>query len=131
MDDKPRVLVVDDEKDFIELFVNRFRKRNLDVSGVDSGYAALDFLAQSPVDVIVLDVRMPGIDCIETLKEIKKRHPAVEVIMLTGHGSVESGLQGMSYGAYDYIMKPFAIDDLLERINKAFERKQLSEKRGG
>lgn len=128
--DRARVLVVDDEKDFIELFVNRFRKRNLDVWGVESGLAALDFLAQNPIDVVVLDVRMPGMDGIETLREIKKRHPFTEVIMLTGHGSVESGLQGMSYGAYDYIMKPFAIDDLLERINKAFERKLLNEKRG-
>jgi Response regulator containing CheY-like receiver, AAA-type ATPase, and DNA-binding domains len=79
--------------------------------------------------VVVLDLKMPGMDGIETLKEIKKRHPLVEVIMLTGHGSVEAGLQGMGHGAYDFIMKPFNIEDLLVRINKARERKALNEKR--
>ncbi len=123
---KTRVLVVDDERDFLDLFVNRFRKRNLDVWSVESGIEALEFLAQKEVDVVVLDVKMPGMDGLETLKEIKKRHRHIEVIMLTGHGSVESGLKGMENGAYDYIMKPFQIDDLLVRINKARERRTLN-----
>ena len=71
---------------------------------------------------------MPGMDGIETLKEIKKHYPSVEVIMLTGHGSVESGIQGMSYGAYDYVMKPFNFDALLNKIQKAYERKTLKQK---
>ena len=116
-----RVLVVDDEPDFIRLFVKRFSKRNLDVHGVESGAAALEFLETNTVDVVVLDVRMPGMDGLEVLKEVRKRHPETEVIMLTGHGSPESGLKGMSLGAYDYVMKPFKIDDLLERIRRAWD----------
>lgn len=126
---EPRVLVVDDETDFLELFVKRFGKRDIQVAAVDSGFAALDHLKANPVDVIVLDVKMPKMDGIETLKEIKKRYPSVEVIMLTGHGSVESGVQGMSHGAYDYVLKPFKIDELLFKIRKAFERKRLMEGR--
>ncbi|WP_461208643.1 sigma-54-dependent transcriptional regulator [Desulfocurvus sp. DL9XJH121] len=121
MSDTVRVLVVDDEPDFIRLFVKRFSKRNLDVAGVGSGPEALNHLAAHEVDVVVLDVRMPGMDGLETLKEIRTRHPQVEVIMLTGHGSAESGLKGISLGAYDYVMKPFKIDDLLERIRRAWD----------
>lgn len=116
-----RVLAVDDEQDFIHLFVKRFSKRNLDVHGVHSGEEALEYLDAHETDVVVLDVRMPGMDGLETLKEIRKRHPQVEVIMLTGHGSAESGLKGISLGAYDYVMKPFKIDDLLERIRRAWD----------
>lgn len=122
---KPDILVVDDEVDFLDLFVKRFQKRGLSVSSADSGFAALQFMGENPVDVVILDVKMPRMDGIETLKEIKKRYPLVEVIMLTGHGSVESGLQGMSYGAYDYVMKPFVLDDLVYKINKAYERRVL------
>jgi DNA-binding NtrC family response regulator len=127
--EKARVLVVDDEKEFVDLFVNRFNKRNVLALGAGSGQEALKTLQEEPVDVVVLDLKMPGMDGIETLKEIKKRHPLVEVIMLTGHGCVEAGLQGMGHGAYDFIMKPFNIEDLLVRINKARERKALNEKR--
>lgn len=119
--DPIKVLVVDDEPDFIQLFVKRFGKRNLDVASAPGGMQALAHLRNHPVDVVVLDVKMPGIDGLETLREIKKRHPMIEVIMLTGHGSAESGLRGMSLGAYDYVMKPFRIDDLLERIRKAWD----------
>ncbi len=121
-----RVLIVDDETDFLELFTKRMARRNLDVHGVSSGRAALDYLAGNDVDVVVLDVKMPGMDGIETLREIKKHHSELEVIMLTGHGSVDSGLKGMSLGAYDYVMKPFTIDDLLERIQKARERVDIN-----
>ena len=93
--------------------------RNLDVDGVNSGQEALDFLASNEVEVVVLDVKMPGMDGIETLKEIKKRHPRVEVIMLTGHGSVKSGIEGMCLGAYDYVLKPFNIEELLTKIRGA------------
>lgn len=130
MEPRIKLLVVDDEEDFVELFVNRFRKRGLEVHGVHGGKEALEFLKTGgSVDVVILDVKMPGMDGMETLREIKKHHPGLEVIMLTGHGSVESGIQGMSHGAYDYVMKPFKIDDILSRIRKAYERKRL--KNGG
>ncbi|WP_028587927.1 sigma-54-dependent transcriptional regulator [Desulfocurvus vexinensis] len=119
--DPIKVLVVDDEPDFIQLFVKRFSKRNLDVASAPSGREALEHLRANRADVVVLDVKMPGMDGLEVLREIKRRHPMIEVIMLTGHGSAESGLRGMSLGAYDYVMKPFHIDDLLERIRKAWD----------
>ena len=119
------VLVVDDEQDFLKLIKRRLTRRNLDVDTASTGQEALDFLRDTPVDVVILDVRMPGLDGIETLKEIRKRHRGTAVIMLTGHGSMQSGIEGISHGAYDYILKPFSIDDLLERIRAACEHAQL------
>lgn len=126
-----KVLVVDDEPDFVELFVKRFSKRGFSVRGAGGGAEALALLAREPSDVVVLDVKMPGMDGLETLKEIKKRHPSVQVILLTGHGSVRSGIEGMSFGAYDYVLKPFSLDDLLERIRSAYERRDLLGGSGG
>jgi two-component system OmpR family response regulator len=120
-----RVLVVDDELDFLETIVKLLNKRNLEVMGAESGEKALELLENEPFDVVVLDIRMPGMDGIETLREIKKRKPSTEVIMLTGHGSIESGLQGLQLGAYDYVMKPAELEDLVERIRKAFERRLI------
>lgn len=122
-----RVLVVDDEPDFLETIVKRLKRRNIDVTGVDSGKAALELLESEQFDVVILDVRMPGMDGIETLKEMKVKRPLMEVIMLTGHASVESGMQGMRLGAFDYVMKPASIDELLEKIRQAHERKMLAE----
>ena len=125
MSEAINVLVVDDEPYFLELFRNRFSRRGVNVLEAGNGNDALDILDHESVDVVVLDVLMPGMDGIETLKEIKKHHPFMEVIMLTGHGSVDMGLKGMRHGAYDYVMKPFKIDDLLARIQRANERRKL------
>ncbi|WFS61777.1 response regulator [Pseudodesulfovibrio thermohalotolerans] len=120
-----RVLVVDDEPDFLKLIQRRLTKRNVHVDTVTNGEAALAFLKDNPVDVIILDVRMPGLSGIDTLKEIRKRFRDTEVIMLTGHGSLQSGIEGISLGAYDYILKPFSIDNLLGRIRAAHEHAKL------
>jgi DNA-binding NtrC family response regulator len=99
----------------------------MNVFGAESGQKALDIMNKLIFDVVVLDVKMPGMDGIETLREIKKKNPLVEVILLTGHASMESGVEGMNLGAFDYIMKPVNIDDLLEMIRRAFERKVVQE----
>jgi len=125
--DRVRVLVVDDEADFLKLIKRRLDRRNVEVSVAPGGREALDHLARHPADVVVLDVRMPGMSGIDTLKEIRKRFRETEVIMLTGHGSVQSGIEGISHGAYDYMLKPFNIDDLLERIRAASERARLKQ----
>ncbi len=125
--DKFRVLVVDDEQDFLETIIKRLQARNINVMGAESGQQALDLMAQQDFDVVILDVKMPGMDGIETLREMKKRKPLVEVIMLTGHASVESGIQGMQLGAFDYVMKPVALDELLEKMRQAYERKLIQE----
>jgi DNA-binding NtrC family response regulator len=125
--DKFRVLVVDDEQDFLETIIKRLQARNINVKGAESGTKALELMAQQDFDVVILDVKMPGMDGIETLREMKKRKPLVEVIMLTGHASVESGIQGMQLGAFDYVMKPVALDELLEKMRQAYERKLIQE----
>ena len=121
------VLFVDDEPDFLQTLLKRMRKRSVNASGVGSGEEALVHLAQSPVDVVVLDVRMPGMGGIETLREIKKRTPLTEVVMLTGHASLEVAREGMENGAFDYLMKPVDIDDLLYKIQDAFHKKTIQE----
>ena len=121
------VLLVDDEVEFLETLVKRMKKRNVNVFGVKSGEEALKFLEQNPLDVVVLDVRMPGMDGIETLREIKKRHPLVEVIMLTGHANMEVAVQGMELGAFDYLMKPMDIDELLYKVQDAQKKKSIQE----
>jgi DNA-binding NtrC family response regulator len=123
------VLFVDDEVDFLETLMKRMRKRLVSVSGVKSGQEALDFLALNKVDVVVLDVRMPGMDGIEALRAIKQRYPLVEVIMLTGHASLEVAKEGMELGAFDYLMKPVNIDELLYKLQDADQKKSIQEKK--
>lgn len=119
-----KILVVDDELDFLETIVKRLEKRNLEVVGVTSGEEAVDALAQSQFDVILLDIKMPGgMDGIETLREIKRIQPLAEVILLTGHASVETSIEGMKLGAFDYLLKPVKFDDLLHKMAAAFKRK--------
>ena len=105
-----RVLLVDDEKDFVDTLLKRLEKRKLAVRAATSGRAAIALLRESPADVIVLDMKMPDMDGIETLKEIKKLDPGLEVIILTGHANVEVAVEGLELGAFDYLMKPVEID---------------------
>ena len=121
------VMLVDDEVEFLDTLVKRMKKRNVNVTGVKSGEEALEFLALNPVDVAVLDVKMPGMDGIETLRQIKKVYPLVEVVMLTGHANVEVAVEGMEIGAFDYLMKPMDIDELLYKVQDAYKKKTIQE----
>ena len=118
-----KVLFVDDEIDFLETLMKRMKKRGVSVAGVGSGEQALDYLSEQPVDVIVLDVRMPGIGGINTLREIKKIDPLMEVIMLTGHASIEAAIEGMQLGAFDYLLKPAHFGELTAKLESARKRK--------
>ena len=122
-----RVLVVDDELDFLETIVKRLEVRNIKATGVDSGPRALDLLDKEDFDVVILDVKMPGMDGVETLVEMKKKKPQLPVVMLTGHATVASGIQGMKQGAFAYVMKPVELDELLDKLQKAFDRKPVQE----
>jgi DNA-binding NtrC family response regulator len=122
------ILLLDDESDFVETMVKRFGIRKMPIDSAKSGQEALAALAAKDYDVIILDVRMPGMDGLEVLKLIRERSPLTEVIMLTGHASLEAGMQGMNLGAYDYVLKPADFDDLLDKVRKAFERKELNAK---
>lgn len=124
--EQARILVVDDERDYNETIVKRLRRRGFEAETALSGPEALELLGRKSFDVALLDIMMPGMDGIEVLRELKKRTPEVEVILLTGHASVESGVLGMSIGANSYLLKPVDFDELLAAIGQAYERKRLS-----
>ena len=125
---KPLVLLVDDEVPFVETMTKRLKKRDLAVNAAYSGQEALDILDKNRnTDVVILDVKMPGMDGIETLEKIKKSYPLTEVVMLTGHATVESAIEGMKKGAYDYLMKPCDIDQLMQKVEEATQKKQVHE----
>ncbi len=124
------VLLVDDEQPFVETMSKRLRKRNIDVCSAHSGVDALGRLETDPqVEVVVLDVKMPGMDGIETLQAIRRRFPLIEVVMLTGHATVESAIDGMKLGAFDYLMKPCDMDHLLTKVTEAAARKRKQEEK--
>ncbi len=126
---KIRVLIVDDEEDFTNTVAERLRVRDYDVTTSYSGDDCLEKVKKYNYDVIVLDVLMPGTDGIETLREIKSMKPLSEVIMLTGHATVETAIEGMKLGAFDFLLKPCKTDDLKAKIIKAYERKSDHEER--
>lgn len=119
------VLVVDDELDFLEMTVKRLNKRGLHAEGASSGEEALEKIHDGDFDVVLLDVKMEGMDGIETLRRIKNMKPLIEVVMLTGHASVESGIDGMKLGAFDYLMKPIELDPLIDKLKDAYEKKAI------
>jgi DNA-binding NtrC family response regulator len=125
-----KVLLVDDEAPFVETLAKRLSKRDLTILTAFSGAEALQKLdGEAGIDVVVLDVKMPGMDGIETLKAIKNIHPLVEVIMLTGHATVESAIEGMRWGALDYLMKPCDIEVLMVKVQEAKSKKNKQEEK--
>jgi len=124
-----KVMIVDDEIEFVEMLAARLEAREFAVATAGSGSEALAKLRDQGVDVVILDVVMPGQDGVETLGEIKKINPLTEVIMLTGHATVETAIEGMKRGAFDYLMKPTETEDLVAKIKKARERKAEQEDR--
>jgi len=126
VNNKIRVLLVDDEKQFVTNMARILKVRGFDVTTAFDGYQAVDAIKYGGgFDVVVLDVKMPGLDGVATLGEIKKWAPDTEVIMLTGHATLESGTQAMRKGAYDYLMKPCDIEDLVEKIKEAHEAEEI------
>jgi len=118
------ILLVDDEKDFVEMLSLRLQENGEDVLAAYNGQECLETLGKKTIDVIILDVKMPGMDGIETLKKIKKLHPLVEVIMLTGHGTIQAAVEGMKLGAFDFLLKPADFKELTEKLNRARERRK-------
>ena len=118
-----RVLIVDDEKELVSALTERLILRGFDAEGVTSGTEALAFLDERGCDVVLLDVKMPGLGGLEVIRRIKSLQPNLEVILLTGHGSVRSVEEGMALGAYDYLMKPVKIAELVPILTAAGSRK--------
>jgi DNA-binding NtrC family response regulator len=126
---KPRILLVDDEERFRANLEKMLAAQGLPVSARGSGAEALEELRLQPYDVIVLDIRMPGMDGLAALKEIKRLAPEVEVIILSGHASLDAALEINRLGGYDYLMKPCPLEELLLKIEAAYEKKVEREKR--
>jgi len=118
------ILLVDDEADFLEMLRLRLEERGEKVESASSGAECLEILDRMEIDVIILDVKMPGMDGIETLQAVKKAQPIVEVIMLTGHGTIETAVEGMKLGAFDFLLKPADFDVLTEKLERASQRKR-------
>ena len=124
------VLLVDDEVSFVETFSERLELRNFEISKAFSGEEALRILEENQnVEVVILDVKMPGMDGIETLTAIKRKNPLVEVMMLSGHADVESAIEGMKQGAYDYLMKPVDMDQIITKVTAAAAKKRQHEEK--
>ena len=124
------VLLVDDESEFVETFSERLTMRNLSILEAFSGEEALQVLAKhQDIEVVILDVKMPGMNGVETLAEIKKTYPLVEVIMLSGHADVESAIDGMKQGAFDYLMKPCDMDQIIAKVTEAAAKKRQHEEK--
>jgi len=124
------ILLVDDEVAFVESLTKRLRLRQFVVHQANDAETAMTRLADNPnIDVVVLDVRMPGTDGLTAIKDIKRKHPMVEVILLSGHANLEASVGGMALGAFDYLLKPVRLDELVYKIEDAHRRKSLQEEK--
>lgn len=116
-----KVLLVDDEEDFVTALAERLQLRGIEAQIATDGETALALIETSPPQVVVLDVMMPGLGGADVLKRIKVRHPQIPVILLTGHGSIREGTDGLRQGAYDYLVKPIDIEELISKMQDAFK----------
>ena len=129
--EKASILLVDDETAFLDAMKRRLSRRGFRVETAESGMDALEFLddRHDSIEVVILDVKMPGIDGIETLREIKRKYPMVEVVMLTGHATVGSAIEGMKLGAFDYLMKPADIEGFSNTVMEAAAKRRQQEQK--
>jgi DNA-binding NtrC family response regulator len=124
------VLLVDDEVSFVETFSERLELRDFEISKAFSGEEALQVLDENRnIEIVILDVKMPGMDGIETLTVIKRKYPLVEVMMLSGHADVTSAIDGMKQGAFDYLMKPVDMDQIISKVTEAVAKKRQHEEK--
>ena len=114
-----KILLVDDEQEFVSTLAERLELRGMYVKVATDGEMALGIIETDPPQVVVLDVMMPGLSGMEVLERIKAIDPKIQVILLTGHGATKDGIKGMQLGAFDYLIKPVDIDELIEKLNKA------------
>jgi two-component system OmpR family response regulator len=120
-----KVLIVDDEEDFVSALAKRLRSHGWDAATAGNGKEALEKVAAEDFTAIILDLKMPGLDGIETLKRLKNINPDLQIILLTGHGSIRDGVDAMKHGALDFLEKPADFKDLLEKIGAAKAQRML------
>ncbi len=124
-----QLLLVDDEERFLNTTKILLEKRGIVTFTAANGLDGLKVMGEHRIDVVILDVKMPGVDGVEVLRKAKRKHPLVEVIMLTGHASVESAIEGLKLGAFDYLLKPCNISDLIAKVNEAYDKKHAMEEK--
>jgi len=117
--DALRILIVDDEDELVTTLVERLRMRGIEASGVNSGEEALELLESKLFDVLLVDVKMPGLGGLQLVCEVKSRRPNQQVVLLSGHGSIEDAEKGKELGVFDYVLKPVAIEKLVELLRHA------------
>ncbi len=117
-----KILLIDDEEEFAATLAQRLEYRGYKAKTAPDGQTGIDILENEMFDMVILDLKMPGLNGIDTLKQIKRNSPDIPVILLTGHGSTKSGMEGMRLGAFDYLMKPLDINDLISKISLALEK---------
>jgi DNA-binding NtrC family response regulator len=127
--EKMKMMLVDDEERFLETTKKLLARKGYNVLTAVSGSEALGIMMKENVHVVILDVKMPGMDGVATLRAIKSRYPLVEVIMLTGHATVESAVDGLKSGATDYLMKPADIDEIVKKAEEAYAKRQVLEEK--
>ncbi len=121
MENKIKLLIVDDEVQFLESIAKRLELRGFEVITASNGQAALDFARKEKFDIAIVDLKMPGIDGTQVLGTLKNEHKYIEVIILTGHGSLESAVECTKLGAFDYLPKPYELDDLILKLEAAYK----------
>jgi len=121
MADKIRLLIVDDEVKFLDSIAQRLELRDFDVTKATDGRQALEIAGREKFDLVLLDLKMPGLNGKQVLEILKREHKYLEVIILTGHGSVDSAVECTRLGAFDYLPKPYELDSLLEKMQKAYQ----------
>jgi len=124
-----QVIIIDDETAFLDVLIKRLLKRGIQVTGADNGENGISIFKRNPVDIVVLDVCMPGIDGIQTLEIIKQIQPWTQVILLTGHTCLDTARTGMDLDAFDYMMKPIEINELIYKLEDAYDKVQFLKKR--
>jgi len=123
MENKIKLLIVDDEVKFLDSIAQRLELRGFDVTKAKSGQEAIEAAGTGKFDLALLDLKMPGMDGTQVLEILKKEHKYLEVIILTGHGSVDSAVECTKLGAFSYLPKPYELDMLLEKIKEAFQER--------
>jgi DNA-binding NtrC family response regulator len=126
---KINLLIVDDEEQFLHSITKSLQVRDFNVIAVDRGEKAIEAARKNPIDVALVDLKMPGMDGEETLKALKAEHKWMEVIILTGHGTIDSAVECTKIGAYSYLQKPCSMDELLESLISAYKNKVMNKKK--
>lgn len=127
-EDKINILIVDDEEKFLNSIKRRLEVRDFNVVAVNRGEKAIEAARNNPIDIALVDLKMPGINGEETLKALKKEHKWMEVVILTGHGSIESAVECTKSGAYEYLQKPCKLEELLEALKNAYKKRVMNKK---